>query len=203
VTTTQGLALGAQLVDLLGARPASTLTAATSTAAAARGLSFLIDDDVAIGVIVVVLITVFLGAVLDVAILDRGDFVAVTAVDLFDVRGLVVVVGVAAVELFFVLVGAKRGLFLGVGPLFGKKSLTVGLGYLVVVGVDFAEGEEPVPIAAEVDESRLQRRFDPGYLGEIDVALDLLVFGRFKVEFLNPVTLEHRHPGFFRVARID
>src|SRR5690606_9231901 len=181
VTTTQGLALGAQLVDFLGARPASTLTA--STAATARGLSFLIDDDVAIGVIVVVLITVFLGAVLDVAILDRGDFVAVTAVDLFDVRGLVVVVGVAAVELFFVLVGAKRGLFLGVGPLFGKKSLTVGLGYLVVVGVDFAEGEEPVPIAAEVDESRLQRRFDPGYLGEIDVALDLLVFGRFKVEF--------------------
>jgi hypothetical protein len=29
------------------------------------------------------------------------------------------------------------------------------------------------------------------------------VIRRFKVEFLNPVALEHRHPGFFLVARID
>jgi len=29
------------------------------------------------------------------------------------------------------------------------------------------------------------------------------VFGRFKVEFLNPIALQHRHPGFFLVARID
>ena len=58
-------------------------------------------------------------------------------------------------------------------------------------------------IAAEIDESRLQRGFDPGYLGEIDIALDLLVFGRFEIEFLNPVALQNRHPGFFRVARID
>ncbi len=69
--------------------------------------------------------------------------------------------------------------------------------------MDFAEGEEAVAIAAEVDERRLQRRFYPGDFGEIDIAFDLLVIGRFKVEFLNPVALEHRHPGFFRVARID
>ena len=58
-------------------------------------------------------------------------------------------------------------------------------------------------VAAEINESRLQRRFDPGYLGEVDIALDLLVFGRFEIEFLNPVALQDRHPGFFRVARID
>ena len=69
--------------------------------------------------------------------------------------------------------------------------------------MDFAEGEEAVPIAAEIDESRLQRRFDSGYLGEVDVALDLLVIGRFKIEFFNSVAIEHRHPGFFLVARID
>ena len=60
-----------------------------------------------------------------------------------------------------------------------------------------------MPVAAEIDEGRLQRRFHPGYLGEIDIAFNLLVFGRFKIEFLNPVALQDRHPGFFRVARID
>ena len=84
-----------------------------------------------------------------------------------------------------------------------QQRFAVFLGDLVVVGMDLAEGEEPVAVAAEIDEGRLQRGFDPGYLGEIDVALDLLVFGRFKVEFLNPVALQNRHPGFFRVARID
>jgi hypothetical protein len=69
--------------------------------------------------------------------------------------------------------------------------------------MNFAEGEEAVAIAAKVDKSRLQRWFNPGYLGEVDIALDLLVFGRFEIEFLNPVALQYRHPGFFRVARID
>ena len=58
-------------------------------------------------------------------------------------------------------------------------------------------------IAAEIDERCLQRGFDAGYLGEIDIAFDLLVFGRFEIEFLNPVACKNRHPGFFRVARID
>ena len=69
--------------------------------------------------------------------------------------------------------------------------------------MDFAERQKAVPVAAEIDKRGLQRGFNPGYLGEVDVAFDLLVFGRFKVEFFNPVAFEHRHPGFFRVARID
>ena len=99
--------------------------------------------------------------------------------------------------------GAQGGLLLGVGGLFGQEALTILLGDLVVVRMDFAEREEPVPVAAEVDEGRLQRRFDPGYLGKVDIALDLLVFGRLEVELFNPVALQHRHPGFFLVARID
>ncbi len=69
--------------------------------------------------------------------------------------------------------------------------------------MDFAEGEEAVPVTAEVDERRLQRGFDPGYLGEIDIAFNLPVIGGFEIELLNPISLENRHPGFFRVARID
>ena len=90
-----------------------------------------------------------------------------------------------------------------IGHFFGEQLFAVFLRDLVVVRVDFAEGQKTVAIAPEIDERRLQRRFDAGYLGEVDVAFDLLVFSGFKVEFFNPVALEHRHPGFFLVARID
>ena len=58
-------------------------------------------------------------------------------------------------------------------------------------------------VAAVIDERRLQRRLDARHLGEIDVALELLALGRFEIEFLDPVTLDDRDPGLFRVARVD
>src|SRR5262245_18921523 len=54
--------------------------------------------------------------------------------------------------------------------LFGDQRLPVGDRNLVVLGMDFAEGEKAVAVAAVFDEGCLQRRFDPCYLGEIDVA---------------------------------
>ena len=116
---------------------------------------------------------------------------------------IVVVVAVPGgiVGFFF---GCKRvGFFLGVAGFFSQQRDLVLTRDLVVIGMDFGKGQEAVAVAAIVDESCLQRRFYPGNLGEIDIALDLLVFSRFKIEFLNPVSLEHRHPGFFLVARID
>src|SRR5690606_8239857 len=121
--------------------------------------------------------------VFDLAVLDGGHLVAFAGVDFFDVRSVVVVIVIrlARLEVLFVFVGAQRGLFLGVGLLFGQQGFPIGLGNLVIVGMDFAEGEKAVTIAPEVDESRLKRRFYAGNLGQIDVALDLLVFGRFEV----------------------
>ena len=66
--------------------------------------------------------------------------------------------------------------------------------------MNLAEREEPVAVAAEIDESSCSKRLYPGDLGEIDVALDLLVLGKFEVELLNPVALEHRRPRFLGVA---
>ena len=60
-----------------------------------------------------------------------------------------------------------------------------------------------MPVAAEIDEGGLQRGFDPRHLCQIYIAFYLLVFSRFEIEFFNPVAFEHRHPRFFRVARID
>ena len=44
---------------------------------------------------------------------------------------------------------------------------------MIIVGMDFAESEEPVAVAAVVDKGGLQRRFDPHHLGQINVAFDL------------------------------
>ena len=75
----------------------------------------------------------------------------------------------------------------------------VGVG----IGVDCREGGETVPVAAVIEESRLQRRVDPGYLGEIDVASKLaLVFG-FKIEFLDLVSIHDHDTRLFRVGGID
>ena len=50
------------------------------------------------------------------------------------------------------------------------EGLTVGHRDLVVVGMDFVEGEEAVAVAAVLDEGGLQRRLHARHLGEIDVA---------------------------------
>jgi hypothetical protein len=92
------------------------------------------------------------------------------------------------------------------GGMFGflaQQGFAIGLWNLVIVGMDFAEGQEAVAIAAIVDECRLERRFYPGDFGEIDIAFELLVLGGFEVKLLDPVSLDDRDPGFLRVARND
>ena len=87
--------------------------------------------------------------------------------------------------------------------LFGNEALPVGDRDLVIVGMDFAEGQKAVAIPAVVDESRLQRRLNARYLGEIDVTFELLVLGGLEVKLLDPVSLDDRDPGLLRVARVD
>ena len=102
--------------------------------------------------------------------------------------------------------GAGVGLRLGLGfrfGLLGQQRLPVGDRDLVVVGMDFAEGQEAVAVAAVVDEGRLQRRLDACHLRQIDVAAQQLARGRFVVELLYPAVAQHHHPGLFRVRGVD
>ena len=101
-----------------------------------------------------------------------------------------------------VLVAQTRFFFGGLS-LLSQQSLAVFFGDLIIIGVNFAKGQKAMPVAAEIDECSLQAWFYSGYLSKIDIAFDLLVFSRFKVKFINSIAFEHRHPGFFRVARID
>ena len=100
------------------------------------------------------------------------------------------------------MVGLGLGRALGALVL-GDQRLPVGDRDLVVVGMDFAEGEEAVAIAAVVDEGGLQRRLDARHLGQIDVAAKLLTVGGLEVEFLDPVAAQNDHPGLLRMGRID
>ena len=93
--------------------------------------------------------------------------------------------------------GALRALLLG------DQRLPVGDRDLIVVGMDFAEGEEAVAIAAVVDEGGLQRRLDARHLGQIDIAAKLFTVGRLEVEFLDTIAAQNHHPGLLRMGRID
>ena len=70
---------------------------------------------------------------------------------------MIVVVAVVFVQL--VLAGAERGFFFRVRLLLGQQRFAIGVRDLIVIGVDLAEGQEAVAIAAEVDERCLQRGF--------------------------------------------
>ncbi len=84
-----------------------------------------------------------------------------------------------------------------------QQRLTVGEGDLVVVGMDFGEGQESVAIAAVVDEGRLERRLHSRYLCQVDVAADLFLVFRFEVEFFYAVPANDNDARLFRVRRID
>jgi hypothetical protein len=97
-------------------------------------------------------------------------------------------------------------LFLGfaVGALVGlDQRLTVGDRDLIIVRMDFAEGEEAVTVAAVFDEGRLQRRFDARDLGEIDIAAKLLALGGLEIKLFDAIATDHDNPGLFRVGGID
>ena len=53
--------------------------------------------------------------------------------------------------------------------------------------MDFREGQEAVPVAAVIDEGRLQRRLNARDFGEVDVTAKLLAVGAFEVEFLDAI----------------
>ena len=93
---------------------------------------------------------------------------------------------------------------LAMGALVGlDQRLTVGDRDLIIVGMDFAEGEEAMAIAAIFDKGCLQRRFDARDLGEIDIAAQLLALGGFKIKFFDAIAADHDDPGLFRVGGID
>ena len=218
VAAAQRHALCAQVVGFLGAATTAALAASATARTTARLCAFLLVRGIgggfvaiaAIRFLVADVVLAFVVAVLDVAGFDRRNLVRFRSVNFgqtaIEIFVFVIIVKVAVVRIvavvFSVLRSAKCGLFFGMRGFFGEQCIAIRLGNLVVVRVNFAEGEETVPVASEIDECRLKRGLYARYLGEVDVALDLLLVGRFEIELFNAVALEYRHPRLFRVARI-
>jgi hypothetical protein len=91
----------------------------------------------------------------------------------------------------------------GKGALFFDQRFAVGDRDLVIIRVNFGKGQKAVAVSAVIHEGRLQRRFDPRHLGEVDVPRKLAFVDGFKVEFLDLVSVDHDHPSFLGVGGID
>ena len=85
-----------------------------------------------------------------------------------------------AVRLVFIIALGKR--------LFLQQRLTVRHRNLVVIRMNFREGEEPVAVAAIIDEGCLERRLYPRYFGEVYVAPQRSFACRLEVEFFDATT---------------
>jgi hypothetical protein len=135
--------------------------------------------------------------------LGRGigafDDVAADTFALTTAAGVAVARAAAAVGTVFALfLGLAVGLLLGF-----DQRLPVGDRDLVVIGMDFAEGEEAVAVAAIFDEGCLERGFDPGDLGEVDIPAQLLALRGLEIKLFDAIAADHDDPGLFRVGGID
>ncbi|CDX56894.1 membrane hypothetical protein [Mesorhizobium plurifarium] len=104
--------------------------------------------------------------------------------------------------LFFAGLGLLVVFVLGFLRFGAQQGLTVGDRDLIVVGVNFTEGEKTVTVAAILDKGCLEGRFDAGYAGEVDVSFELLLVLGFKVEFFDAVTANDDNACFLRVGGV-
>ena len=151
--------------------------------------------------------------------LDFFYFFDLVAADFleFGIRAARVVIvfaaGLAAAFAIAVLIGAIHGIFPGAcvdvvagvirRRFLGRQRLAVGDGNLIIIGMNFAERQEAVTVSAILDERRLKRRLDAGYLSEIDISLELFFVRGLEIIMFEPATIEYDDAGFFRVHRID
>jgi hypothetical protein len=127
------------------------------------------------------------------------DHLALDALAMAAAAG-VAVAGAASVAgaVLVLFLGLAMGAFLGL-----DQRLTVGDRDLVIVGMDFAEGQKTVAVAAIFDEGRLQRRLYARYFGEVDITAQLLAVSGLEIKFLDAIAADHDNPGLFRVGSID
>ena len=131
--------------------------------------------------------------------IGASDDVALNAFAMTAAAGVAVARAAAAVGAVLALfLGFAMGLFLGL-----DQRLPVGDRDLVVVGMDFAEGEEAVAVAAIFDEGGLKRGFDPGDLGEVDIPAQLLALRGLEIKLFDAIAADHDDPGLLRVGGID
>jgi hypothetical protein len=145
-------------------------------------------------------------AMMDMLVIGEGrrlglgvlDDVALDAIIMAAAAGIAVARTAAARTVFALLLGFAMGAFVGL-----DQGLTVGDRDLIIVRMDFREGEEAVTVAAIFDEGGLKRRLYPRDLGEINIAAQLLAVGGLEIKLFDSIATDHDDPGLFRVGGID
>ena len=84
-----------------------------------------------------------------------------------------------------------------------KKGVAVGLRDLIIVRMDFGEGQKAMAVAAIVHEGGLKRRLHTRDFGQIDVAAKLFLGCGFVIKFLDTVAAFDHHSGLFPMGGID
>jgi hypothetical protein len=105
-----------------------------------------------------------------------------------------------------VAAGAVFAFFLGfaMGALVRlDQGLTIGDRNLIIIWMDFAEGEKAVTVAAIFDEGGLKGRFYARDLGEVDVAAQLFALGGLEIKLFDTIAADHNDPGLFQVGGVD
>ncbi|WP_347341739.1 hypothetical protein [Bradyrhizobium uaiense] len=126
------------------------------------------------------------------------DHLALDAVAMAAATGIAMARPAAMAAVLVLFFGLPMGAFVGF-----DQRLTVGDRDLVVVGMDFAEGQEAVTVAAIFDEGSLQRRLYARDLGEVNVAAQLFALGGLEIKLFDAIAADHNDPGLFRVGGID
>lgn len=126
------------------------------------------------------------------------DHLALDALAMATTAGIAMARAAAMAAVLVLFLGFAMGTLVGF-----DQRLTVGDRDLVVVGMDFAEGQEAVPVAAILDEGSLQRRLYARDLGEVNVAAQLFALGSLEIKLFDAIAADHDDPGLFRVGGID
>jgi hypothetical protein len=89
------------------------------------------------------------------------------------------------------------------GLLLGQQGLAVGDRDAEIVGVNFGKRQKPVTVAAEINERRLQRRFNPRYLRKKYAAFKGFAELAFVIELDKFPAIDNCNPCFFIMGCIN
>jgi hypothetical protein len=121
-----------------------------------------------------------------------GDGLSAVIIVLIGVFSILSVSGV-------IVIAIRRGAI----RFFGQQFLPVFDRNPVVIGVNFAEGEEALTIAAIFHKSRLQGRFYPRHTSEIDIAFKLFAVAGFVVKILDLIIVQKDNACFVALTSVD
>jgi GAF domain-containing protein len=152
----------------------------------------------AVKMIARLVITVMRQVGLDLVRAGRLDDAALDAVAIAAAARIAVARAAAVGTVFGLFFSFAMGAFVRL-----DQRLAIGDRDLIIVRMDFAEGQKAVAVAAIFNEGGLQGGLYARDLGEIDIPTQLFALGGLEIKLFDSIAADHNDPGLFRVGGID